>query len=55
MEPDCLLPAAYCLLVSSSGEPFLRHDWVLRDQIIELKRLLVAEDPVVPKEWLARR
>ncbi len=28
---------------------------LLRDQIVELKRLLVAEDPVVPREWLARR
>jgi excinuclease ABC subunit B len=28
---------------------------MLRDQIVELKRLLAAEDPVVPKEWLARR
>jgi excinuclease ABC subunit B len=28
---------------------------MLRDQIVELKRLLAAENPVVPKEWLARR
>ncbi len=28
---------------------------LLRDQIVELKRLLVAENPVVPREWLARR
>jgi excinuclease ABC subunit B len=28
---------------------------LLRDQVVELKRLLVAEDPIMPKEWLAKR
>ena len=28
---------------------------LLRDQVLELKRLLATEEPVVPKEWLARR
>ena len=27
---------------------------MLRDQVVELKRMLVADDPVVPKEWLAK-
>jgi excinuclease ABC subunit B len=28
---------------------------LLRDQIVELRKLLVAENPVVPKEWLKSR
>ncbi|MBA2450001.1 MAG: excinuclease ABC subunit UvrB, partial [Chloroflexi bacterium] len=28
---------------------------LLRDQMVELKRLLASDDPIVPKEWLARR
>ena len=27
---------------------------LLRDQIVELKRMLAADDPVVPREWLAK-
>jgi excinuclease ABC subunit B len=28
---------------------------LIRDQVIELRRLLASDDPVVPKEWLAKR
>ncbi len=27
---------------------------MLRDQVVELKRMLVADEPVVPREWLAK-
>jgi excinuclease ABC subunit B len=28
---------------------------LIRDQVVELKRLLAADEPAVPKAWAARR
>jgi excinuclease UvrABC helicase subunit UvrB len=28
---------------------------LLRDQVVELRKLMVAETPIIPKEWLKSR